>query len=63
MEVRRIVYKLGKILKPGEKSRGLYGIMSSAKHITLRVSMIQEHAEMLSECDSRYLQEVFLIAG
>lgn len=62
MEVQRKVYKLGRILNPGESSRGLYGIMSEAKHITLRVSMTQEHAELLSECDSRYLQEVF-IAG
>lgn len=61
--MRRLVYKLGKILLPGEKSRGLYGIRSNLKDVTLRVSMTQEHAELLTECDSRYLQEVFLIAG
>jgi hypothetical protein len=60
MEVKRIKYKLGRILDVGEKSRGLYGIMSSAKHITLRVSMTQEHAELLTQCDSRYVQEIFL---
>lgn len=63
MEVRRLVYKLGKILLPGEESRGLYGIMSNLKDITLRVSMTREHAELLTECDSRYVQEVFIYTG
>lgn len=60
MEIMRLKYRLGRILKPGEESRGLYGIMSARKHITLRISIIQEHAELLTQCDSRYLQEVFL---
>lgn len=60
MEVQRLSYRLGRILKPGEVSRGLYGVMSSSKHITLRVTITQECAELLTECDSRYIQEVFL---
>lgn len=62
MEVRRLEYKLGKILKPGEKSRALYAIRSY-KGITLRASMSSEHATMLTECDSRYMQELFLVTN
>ena len=60
MEVRRLRYKLGKVLPPGESSSGLYGIISTKKEITLRVSMSKDHAELLTECESRYVRELFL---
>ena len=59
--MRRVVYKLGRVLNRGEESRALYGIMSSKKDITLRVSMTREHAELLTGCDSRHIVEVFII--
>lgn len=60
-EVRRVGYRLGKVLADGEKSRGLYAVMSSKKHIVLRCEGIEQLARMKAECDSRYLQEIFLV--
>lgn len=60
LQVKTYKYKLGKKLEVGEKSRGLYAIMSTKKNIVLRISVLKEHAELLCDNDSRYLQEVFL---
>lgn len=61
MEVRTYRYRLGKKLSKGEKSRGLYAIMSTRKDIVLRIALLQEQAELYCDYDSRYLQEVFLV--
>lgn len=60
LTVKRYKYKLGRTLAKGESSKGLYAIMSTSKNIVLRVSVIKEHAELLTQCDSRYLKEIFL---
>ncbi|WGH49755.1 hypothetical protein [Alishewanella phage vB_AspM_Slickus01] len=60
LEVRTLKYRLGKKLEKGEASRGLYAIVSAKKGIVLRISVLKEHAELLCDNDSRFLQEVFL---
>lgn len=61
MEIRRWKYIPGKILGPGQKSKtGLYGIMSIAKNIALRISCIQETAEIYRDEDSRYVCEIYI---
>lgn len=50
----------GRILDIGEKSKtGLYGIMSASKNIALRISCIQETAELYRD-DSRYICEMYI---
>ena len=61
MEVRRVEYKRGKILEAGEKSRALYGIVGTKKNVMLRIAIQQELAELQTQCDSRHLQEIFLV--
>lgn len=61
MVVREVKYKLGKRLENGCISLGLYAIMSSKKDIVLRVSMTNEHAELLTQDESRYIREVYLV--
>lgn len=58
--VNKYRYHLGKILKPGEASSGLYAIMSTKNNIVLRIAMTKELAEILTCDDSRYIQEAFL---
>lgn len=63
-EVRRFRFSVGKPLERGQDSRtGLYGIMSTAKNFALRVSLIKETAMLFTECDSRSLAEVHLMAA
>ncbi len=60
MEIRRWRFIPGRVLSPNEKSKtGLYGIMSVAKHIALRISCIQEIAELQRD-DNRYICEMFI---
>lgn len=59
-EVRKVRYQLGRILKPNERSRGLYGIISTRNGIVLRCEGMLSNAEIKTECDSRYIQEIFL---
>jgi hypothetical protein len=60
MSIRRWSYIPGRILDPGEKSKsGLYGIMSTQKNIALRISCIQETAELYRD-DSRYICEMYI---
>ena len=60
-KVVKLPYRLGKVLSKNDKSRsGLYAVMSTAKGIVLRVCMFEEAAKMMTEDESRYLQEIFL---
>jgi hypothetical protein len=60
-KVIRLKYRLGKALSKEDKSKsGIYAIMSAAKGIVLRVSMFEEAAKMMTEDESRYLQEIYL---
>ena len=60
MEMRRWKYIPGRILDPYEKSKtGLYGIMSASKNIALRISCIQETAEIYRD-SSRYVCEMYI---
>jgi len=50
----------GKRLEPGEKSRGVYGVVSTRKDLVLRVPLRQEIAELYTQDDSRHIEEIFL---
>lgn len=59
-KVARLTVQTGRTLLPGETSRsGLYGIVSN-KGVILRVSLYKEIAEMLSDYDTRNVQEIFV---
>lgn len=60
MEVKSFRAIRGKPLEPGEKSRGLYGIIGVKKDLLLRVAIDPRIAEIYTECDSRSIQEIFL---
>lgn len=60
-EVRVMRVHRGKRLNPEEPSSGLYGVVSTSKDLLLRVPIRQELAQLYTECDSRHLEEVFLI--
>lgn len=60
MEIRRWTYIPGKHLEPYEKSKtGLYGIVSTNKNVVLRISCIQEIAEMYRD-ESRDICEMYI---
>jgi len=50
----------GNLLKPGELSIGLYGIVATDKDLVLRVQLRAELAELYTEDKSRHIQEIFL---
>lgn len=57
-------YRRGRVLQPAESSKsGLYAIVGTKKDIVLRVSLFKEGAEILTGCDSRHIEEVFLEAA
>lgn len=59
--VQRFEFQIGKPLQRSEISRtGFYGIISTSKQIALRISLIRECAEYLTQDESRYLAEVSL---
>lgn len=61
LEIRRWSYIAGRRLDTNEKSKtGLYGIMSMQSNIALRISCIQETAEMYRDENSRYLCEIYI---
>lgn len=60
-EVKTFKYKLGKRLNKGDKSSALYAVMSTKKEIVLRCAIDINIANAYTECDSRYLREIFLI--
>ena len=56
-------YVRGKKLAPGEESKtGLYAIIGTKKDLVLRVSLFTDAAELLTECDSRHIEEIYLIS-
>ena len=60
--VKRISFKLGNKLKPGQKSAsGLYAIVTKKRDFTLRISLFQEAAELFCDWDSRYLAECWIL--
>lgn len=61
LQVKSFRYQLGKEILPGEQSSGLYAIVSRSKGVVLRVALTKESAEIYTECDSRYIRELFLI--
>jgi hypothetical protein len=58
---KRIQYKTGKEIKIGESPNGLYAIMSRAKGVALRISLIEGIADLYDDKDSRYLAEAWII--
>ena len=53
-------YIRGKRLKEGGQSKGLYGILATAKDLMLRVHIRKELAEIYADHPSRHLEEVYL---
>lgn len=54
--------KLGRPLSPGTKSAsGMYAIVAKRRDRILRICLIQELAELMSQDESRYLAEVWLV--
>lgn len=51
----------GRKLKPGEVSRALYAVIGTAKDRVLRVPIRKELAELYACCDSRHIEEIFLL--
>ena len=60
-KIREATAIRGKALRPGEPSSGLYGVISTDKDLLLRCPMTAESAELYTECDSRHIEEVFLM--
>lgn len=53
----------GKKLEPGTKSKtGLYAIVGTRKDLVLRITLFKDGAEMLTEDDSRHIEEVSLVS-
>jgi hypothetical protein len=62
-EVRRVSFRLGRRLGPGERSpSGLYALVSARKGRVLRLSLIEGVAQELVD-PSRYLAECWLTSG
>ena len=60
-EVKRVTFRVGRELLPGEASRSqLYALVSKRSGAVLRISMVREIAEELCDYDSRYLAECWL---
>lgn len=60
--VERFGFKIGKKLTMNEKSSsGLYAIVSNKGDVVLRISLIQEIAQMQYDENSRYLAEAWII--
>lgn len=51
---------VGDVLKPGEKGNGCYGIVSKKTGKLLRVTLIHEMAEFLTQDEHRYITECFI---
>lgn len=62
-EVWTAKFTRGKRLKPGETSRGVYGVIGTRKNIVLRVPLRKEIAELYTNDDSRHIEEIFLTFG
>lgn len=63
-QAARFSYRRGRVLKPTEKSKsGLYAIIGTRKDVVLRMTLFNEGAELLTGCDSRHIEEVFLEAA
>jgi hypothetical protein len=58
--VRVAHYIRGRRLEPGEKSKGIYGIVATDKDLVLRVPLRAELAEIYACDDSRHIEEIFL---
>ena len=59
-EVREAHFIRGKRLEPGEKSKGIYGVVATDKDLVLRVPLRRELAEIYTSDDSRHIEEIFL---
>ena len=59
-EVREANFIRGNKLEPGETSRALYGLVATQKDLVLRVPLQKELAELMSDDDSRHIEEIFL---
>lgn len=59
-EVREAHFIRGNKLKPGEKSRALYGLVATNKDLVLRVPLTSQLAELMSDDSSRHIEEIFL---
>ena len=62
-QVTKLPYKLGNIVSDTNdncNSKCLYAIMSARKEIVLRVTPDIKLARLLTECDSRYIRELYL---
>jgi hypothetical protein len=61
-EAKPIEFKLGRELAPGERSRnGLYALLARKRDQVLRISMIQEAADLLCDYESRYIRECYVV--
>jgi hypothetical protein len=60
-EIREATAIRGKALRPGELSDGLYGVVSTKKDLLLRCPMTSESAKMYTECETRHVEEIFLM--
>jgi len=59
--MKRVAFRIGNRLSPGEKSKsGLYALMSKKGDIALRISLIQGISELHYDETSRYLAEAWL---
>ena len=59
-EVRTFNFIRGRKLKPNEESSsGLYGIIGTRKDIVLRVQLDPETAKLITEDESRHLEEIY----
>lgn len=61
LEVREISFRLGKTLKPNEKSStGFYALVKTKNNWTLRISLYQNIANYLCDFDTRSLRECII---
>jgi hypothetical protein len=61
-QLKRYEFKVGKILNKNEISKsGLYALVSLKGNITLRISLIQEIAELQRDDNSRYIAEAWIL--
>lgn len=60
-EIREAKAVRGKVLESGEPSNGLYGVVSTKKDLLLRCPMTSESAKLYTECESRHIEEIFLM--
>ena len=54
-------YRRGKMLAPGQGScNGLYAIIGTKKDLVLRISLFKEGAELMTQDNSRHIEEIYL---